>query len=193
MDYRRWFRGRLFVAAVLLGWAALWLGLGERLPPAPAAQAGQQAANSIRPLSPDEELATFRVLKGFRVELVACEPQVADPVAMAFDEDGRIYVAEKGANSPGSGATVPVMSVHSRVRIVHRGCRQIEGRPASSPDRLPGSSTQLARGCRSRRPSRTRSTGRRPNSCMWIGERCTGVGSEIADQIANRSLLRYVE
>ena len=32
--------------------------------------------------------------KGFRAELVACEPQVVDPVAMAFDEQGRLYVAE---------------------------------------------------------------------------------------------------
>jgi putative membrane-bound dehydrogenase-like protein len=46
------------------------------------------------PLSPTEELATFRVPRGLRVELVAAEPQVVDPVAMAFDEDGRIYVAE---------------------------------------------------------------------------------------------------
>src|SRR6516225_3260355 len=48
----------------------------------------------VGPLSPREELATFRVPKGFRVELVAAEPQVVDPVAMAFDEDGRIFVTE---------------------------------------------------------------------------------------------------
>ena len=53
------------------------------------------------PLSPREELATFRVPKGFRVELVACEPEVVDPVAMTFDEDGRIYVVEMhGYNGP---------------------------------------------------------------------------------------------
>jgi putative membrane-bound dehydrogenase-like protein len=46
------------------------------------------------PLSPKEELASFRVLKGFKVELVAAEPEVVDPVALAFDEDGRMYVAE---------------------------------------------------------------------------------------------------
>src|SRR5437660_4005776 len=45
------------------------------------------------PLSPKEELATFRV-SGFKVELVASEPDVIDPVAMAFDEEGRLYVAE---------------------------------------------------------------------------------------------------
>src|SRR5262249_6243508 len=49
---------------------------------------------SRRPLSPREELATFQIAKGFRVELVACEPNIVDPVAMAFDEEGRIYVAE---------------------------------------------------------------------------------------------------
>src|SRR5689334_18606349 len=48
----------------------------------------------VGPLSPREELATFRVPKGFRVELVAAEPQVVDPVAMAFDEEGRLFVAE---------------------------------------------------------------------------------------------------
>lgn len=46
------------------------------------------------PKSPREELATFRLVKGFRAELVACEPAVIDPVAMAFDEEGRLYVAE---------------------------------------------------------------------------------------------------
>jgi putative membrane-bound dehydrogenase-like protein len=46
------------------------------------------------PLTPKEELATFRIPKGFRAELVACEPNVVDPVAIAFDEDGRLFVAE---------------------------------------------------------------------------------------------------
>src|SRR5262249_2756173 len=46
------------------------------------------------PLSPREELATFRIAKGFRAELVASEPDVIDPVAMAFDEDGRLFVCE---------------------------------------------------------------------------------------------------
>ncbi|RPH38390.1 MAG: dehydrogenase, partial [Planctomycetota bacterium] len=39
-------------------------------------------------------MKTFRVPDGFRVELVAAEPQVVSPVAMAFDEEGRLYVAE---------------------------------------------------------------------------------------------------
>jgi putative membrane-bound dehydrogenase-like protein len=46
------------------------------------------------PLSPREEQATFRLPKGFEIDLVAAEPDVIDPVAMAFDEEGRIFVAE---------------------------------------------------------------------------------------------------
>jgi putative membrane-bound dehydrogenase-like protein len=49
------------------------------------------------PLSPREEMATFRLAKGFRVELMACEPAVIDPVSMAFDENGRLFVAEMRA------------------------------------------------------------------------------------------------
>jgi putative membrane-bound dehydrogenase-like protein len=47
-----------------------------------------------QPLSPKDALKTFTVAAGFKVDLVACEPEVMDPVAMAFDEDGRVYVAE---------------------------------------------------------------------------------------------------
>lgn len=48
----------------------------------------------LKPLSPDEALKTFRIDKGFRIELVAAEPQVFSPVAMTWDEDGRLFVAE---------------------------------------------------------------------------------------------------
>jgi putative membrane-bound dehydrogenase-like protein len=59
---------------------------------------------SAGPLSPKDELATFRVPKGFRVELVAAEPDVVDPVAIAFDEDGRMFVAEmRGYPNDGLG------------------------------------------------------------------------------------------
>jgi mono/diheme cytochrome c family protein/glucose/arabinose dehydrogenase len=45
-------------------------------------------------LSAEEELATFRVDAGLRVELVACEPLVRDPVCASFDERGRLFVCE---------------------------------------------------------------------------------------------------
>ncbi len=46
------------------------------------------------PLSPEQALAKFTVPEGFKVELVASEPQIMNPVAMAFDDRGRIYVTE---------------------------------------------------------------------------------------------------
>ena len=46
------------------------------------------------PLSPEKERATFQMPDGFQVQLVASEPNVVDPVAMAFDEKGRLFVAE---------------------------------------------------------------------------------------------------
>ncbi|MFP6901782.1 MAG: hypothetical protein VCA36_12620, partial [Opitutales bacterium] len=43
---------------------------------------------------PAEAAATFRLKKGFRIELAAAEPQVVDPVSMAFDANGRLYLVE---------------------------------------------------------------------------------------------------
>lgn len=48
----------------------------------------------IDPLEPDEALESFELRPGFRLDQVAAEPLVADPVAMAFDADGRLYVVE---------------------------------------------------------------------------------------------------
>lgn len=46
------------------------------------------------PLSPAEALTSLVVEPGYRVDLVAAEPLVQSPVAIAFDERGRMYVAE---------------------------------------------------------------------------------------------------
>src|SRR5206468_6205200 len=48
----------------------------------------------VPPTPPERALTTFKVKPGFRLELVAAEPLVVSPVAMSFDEDGRLYVVE---------------------------------------------------------------------------------------------------
>ncbi|HYV29191.1 MAG TPA: PVC-type heme-binding CxxCH protein, partial [Candidatus Eisenbacteria bacterium] len=48
----------------------------------------------IPPTAPDKALSTFRIKSGFRLELVAAEPLVVDPIAMSFDENGRLFVVE---------------------------------------------------------------------------------------------------
>ena len=63
------------------------------------------------PLAPAEAMATLRVAPGFRVELVAAEPLVEDPVAMAWDERGLLYVVEMRGFMPtvdGEGEQAPV-------------------------------------------------------------------------------------
>lgn len=48
----------------------------------------------IPPKSPEEELKHLHIKPGFRLELVAAEPLVEDPVAICFDESWRLFVAE---------------------------------------------------------------------------------------------------
>jgi putative membrane-bound dehydrogenase-like protein len=62
------------------------------------------AAERRDPLPPPEALASFRLEPGLRIELVAAEPLVVDPVAFAFDEDRRLYVVEnRGYPDPLAG------------------------------------------------------------------------------------------
>ncbi|HEY4312466.1 MAG TPA: PVC-type heme-binding CxxCH protein [Pirellulales bacterium] len=46
------------------------------------------------PKEPAEALKTFEAIPGFHIELAAHEPDVVDPVAAAFDEQGHLFVAE---------------------------------------------------------------------------------------------------
>ena len=65
-------------------------------------------------LSPEEELKTIKIAPGFRLELLAQEPLVADPVTMVFDPDGRAYVAEMRSYMPdadGKGDEAPTGTV----------------------------------------------------------------------------------
>lgn len=68
--------------------------------------AAQDAAPQVAsPLSPDDSLKHFKLLDGLRMELVASEPQVIDPVAIRFDENGRMWVVEMRdyPHGPGEG------------------------------------------------------------------------------------------
>lgn len=48
----------------------------------------------FEPLSPAESLQKVRVPPGYRVEIVAAEPMVQEPVYIAWDPNGAMYVAE---------------------------------------------------------------------------------------------------
>ena len=46
------------------------------------------------PLSAEESLKHFRLSSGLKIELVAAEPEVIDPISIAFDEAGTLWVVE---------------------------------------------------------------------------------------------------
>lgn len=71
----------VFLAAAL----AAFLGADEK----PTAKAEPKS-----PFSPKDAQSLFKLDPGLRIELVASEPLIESPVAMAFDEDGRLFVVE---------------------------------------------------------------------------------------------------
>jgi hypothetical protein len=87
------------VAAV----AAMWIGISiqgqtkaplssqpNRPWPAPA----QKVSEEQPAFSPEDALKTFYMPPGYRIELIAREPLVKDPILMEFDGDGRLWVME---------------------------------------------------------------------------------------------------
>ncbi len=48
----------------------------------------------LKPTEPGDVMKTFTVRPGFHLELVASEPLVYSPIALSFDENGRMFVVE---------------------------------------------------------------------------------------------------
>ena len=57
------------------------------------------------PLAPDSAIAKMHVEPGFEVRLVAAEPLVTAPVALSFDEQGRIWAVEMMDYMPDTAGT----------------------------------------------------------------------------------------
>ena len=97
---------------------------------ASAQEAGKPSAVAVEeegPRSPDQTQAGIRVPPGYRVELVASEPEVLDPVAFDWDAQGRLWVVEMAdypSGMDGNGAP------GGRVRVLQD--RDGDGRYESS-------------------------------------------------------------
>lgn len=70
------------------------------------ARAVQDTNPPVEPLSPEASIKKMQLPPGYHVELVASEPMIQEPVAIAWDGNGRMYVAEmntymKDANGTG--------------------------------------------------------------------------------------------
>lgn len=94
-----------FVLAILVGLLTLMVGNGlvsQEKKPAETDAADKDYAAEL-PRIPATEvkdaLKTFTVAKGFKIDLVAAEPLVTDPIAVAIDENLRMYVVEMNGYS----------------------------------------------------------------------------------------------
>ncbi len=67
-------------------------GLASTWAAEPIPHGQTQAPNA--PLTPAEAVRKMTLPDGFRAEVVACEPDIVNPVAMTFDERGRIWITE---------------------------------------------------------------------------------------------------
>ncbi|MBM4002862.1 MAG: c-type cytochrome [Planctomycetes bacterium] len=88
---------------------------GEMRPTSDAAAPSRPPVPSTHPVLPAESLRYFQLDDDLEIQLVAHEPQVIDPVAIRFDERGRIWVVEMGdyPHGPPPGGTPS-----SRIRIL---------------------------------------------------------------------------
>jgi mono/diheme cytochrome c family protein/glucose/arabinose dehydrogenase len=92
----------------------------DATPSIPATTAAVPASDSVVPRGGSDvtpvhtaaaEQALFTTADGYRLELVAAEPLVQDPVAIDFDADGRMYVVEMRGFMPnlqGTGEDRPI-------------------------------------------------------------------------------------
>ena len=92
----------------------LWAGLGG----VAARGQGDDLAEElprIQPLEPVAALKSFRLHEGFRLQTVASEPVVTDPVGLVYDADGHIYAAEmRGYPYPEKSPTGNVRRLEDR-------------------------------------------------------------------------------
>ena len=75
----------------------------------------QKVPDESPPLSPQEALTTFYMPPGYRIELVASEPLIQEPVAIDWDTQGRLWAVEM----PGFMATLTASNEHDPIgRVV---------------------------------------------------------------------------
>ena len=102
----------------MLGFLLASCSTPTELPPAPAEPAAAPPPPAMA-LSPEASIATMQIAtmqlpKGYRLEPVLTEPHIAEPVMVAFDGNGRMYVAEMRTymlDADGTGEQEPVSRV----------------------------------------------------------------------------------
>ena len=70
----------------------------------------------VKALTPAEEQKTFQLPPGYRMELILSEPDITEPVCIAFDGNGRLFVAEMSSYMRDIDGTDELVST-SRVSV----------------------------------------------------------------------------
>lgn len=86
----------------------------EKEAPAPPRPASIDPNPDPAYLSPQESMKTMHLPDGYHLELVASEPEIQEPVAIAWDPNGRLYVAEMRSymqDINGTGEHLPICRI----------------------------------------------------------------------------------
>jgi glucose/arabinose dehydrogenase len=100
--------------AIVLGFLSASCSTPTEVARAPADTSAVPAPPPPTALSPEASVATMQLPQGYRLEPVLTEPDIAEPVMVAFDGNGRMYVAEMRTymmDADGTGEQEPVSRV----------------------------------------------------------------------------------
>ena len=103
-----------FLPAFAMSLVLMSCSTPSEVPQAPAEPVATAPRPAIVALSPQASIATMELPKGYRLEPVLAEPDIAEPVMVAFDGNGRMYVAEMRTymlDADGTGEMQPVSRV----------------------------------------------------------------------------------
>ena len=104
-------RFRAVVVVLLATFVATGHGFQRSIANRPWPPGLQKISEDSPALSPEEALKTFFMPPGYRVELVASEPLIQEPVAIDWDTEGRLWAVEMPgfmANITGSNEHEPI-------------------------------------------------------------------------------------
>ncbi|NQZ59990.1 MAG: cytochrome C, partial [Lentisphaeraceae bacterium] len=83
MNNKRTFSGLVLLLAYSLATGLAWAQIINQAPD-----------GTLKPWSPEKTIKNIEVPKGYKLQLVASEPMVQEPVCFTFDPDGAMYVCE---------------------------------------------------------------------------------------------------
>ena len=86
--------------AILVVCAATFTAIAAQVNNSPWPPGVLKVSESSPPLPPDQAMKTFYMPPGYRLELVASEPLVQDPIVIDFDADGRMWIVEMPTFQP---------------------------------------------------------------------------------------------